>query len=111
MGTVQFVAQCLSAAAFAAYGVACFFSAHLEREFKRYRLAKLRRLTGFLEIAGALGLIAGFYFDPLRVLAAGCLALLMTFAILARLRVNDSFIAMLPAIVLLVLNIFISTLQ
>lgn len=109
MGTVQIFAQCLSAIAFASYGTACFFSAHLVAEFERYRLASLRRLTGALEIAGALGLIAGFFYDPLRILVAGCLALLMTFAILARLRINDSFLAMLPAIGLLVLNVFIST--
>ncbi len=111
MDTVQIIAQCLSAIAFASYGVACFFSPHIRSEFERYRLAGLRRITGFLEIAGAAGLLAGFFYDPLRILAAGCLALLMTFAILARVRIKDSFLAMLPAIVLLVLNIFISTAQ
>lgn len=108
MGTVQVIAQCLSIVAFASYGVACFFSSNLVAEFERYRLPKLRRLTGLLEIAGALGILAGFFYDPLRIVASGCLALLMTFAILARLRIKDSFLEMLPAVILLLLNIFIS---
>jgi hypothetical protein len=111
MDTVQIIAQCLSALAFASYGFVCLFSSHLVAEFERYRLPRLRRLTGLLEIAGALGLVAGFFYSPIRVLSAGCLALLMTFAILARLRIKDSFLAMLPALFLLALNIFISTAQ
>lgn len=109
MSTVHFIAQCLSCIAFATYGAACFFSTNLKLEFERYRLPKLRKLTGALEIAGAVGLFVGFFYDPIRILSAGCLALLMTFAILARFRINDSFWAMLPAIFLLLVNVFIST--
>lgn len=107
MHSVLFFAQCLSILAFMSYGVACFYSPSIEAEFLRYRLPQLRKLTGALEIAGAIGLTAGFFYDPLRVLSAGCLVLLMIFAIIARIRINDSFLAMLPAIILLILNIFI----
>lgn len=109
MHSVHFIAQCVSIVAFLAYGIACFFSENIKLEFERYRLPKIRKLTGALEIAGALGLLAGFFFDPLRILSAACLALLMTFALLARFRINDSFFAMLPALVLLLLNVMIST--
>jgi hypothetical protein len=109
MHLVHFIAQCVSIVAFLAYGLSCFFSDTIVREFERYGLPKMRKLTGALEIAGALGLIAGFFIDPLRVLSAGCLALLMTFGVLARLRIKDSFFAMLPAIVLLLINLLIST--
>jgi hypothetical protein len=109
MHSVHFIAQCVSIVAFLAYGISCFFSEGIKREFERYRLPRLRKLTGALEIAGALGLLVGFFIDPLRIISAGCLALLMTFAVLARFRINDSFFAMLPALVLLLINVFICT--
>ena len=102
------MAQCLSIAAFGSYGAACFVSPHITHEFERYRLPHLRRLTGILEIAGALGLLVGLWFDPLRILAAASLAMLMVFAILARFRIRDSLVAMSPALFLLALNVFIS---
>jgi hypothetical protein len=105
----QVVAQLISIFAFLAYGIACFVSKELVLEFQRYRLPYLRRLTGFLEIAGSLGLALGFIYDPLRILSAGCLSLLMVFGILARMRIKDPLFAMLPAIALLLLNLFIST--
>jgi hypothetical protein len=83
-------------------------SPHITREFERYKLPQLQRLTGALEIAGAAGLLVGFWIDPLRILAAGCLAMLMVFAVLARLRIQDSLLAMSPAIFLFGLNVFIS---
>lgn len=108
MHSVHFIAQCVSIVAFFGYGVACFFSSRIAAEFERYRLPRLRKLTGSLEIAGALGLFAGFFIDPLRILSAGCLALLMVFAILARARINDSFFAMSPAIGLLLMNLLLA---
>jgi hypothetical protein len=109
METVQIVTQWFLIVAFASYGATCFFSEHLVAEFERYRLPKLRRLTGLLEISGALGLLAGFYYDPLRILSSACLALLMICAVLARIRIRDSVSAMLPAIILLILSIFTTT--
>lgn len=102
------IGQSLSACVFFSYGLSCLISSKQIIEFERYGLSHLRRLTGILEMAGAVGLAIGFVYDPLRVVSAGCLALLMVFAVIARLRISDSLFAMLPAFILLLLNVFIS---
>ena len=76
-------------------------------EFERYGLAKLRRLTGALEVAGALGMVAGYMIQPLSAISAGCLSLLMLFAMGFRVRVRDSFVQILPALSLGVMNAYI----
>ena len=98
----------LSIIAFLGYGISCFVSGVIRLEFERYRLPKLRKLTGALEIAGALGLIVGFFYEPLRVLSAASLALLMVFGVLVRFRIGDNLFQMLPALILLVLNVLVS---
>ena len=97
----------LSAAAFLFYGLACLFSAKLVAEFQRYGLAHFRTLVGSLEVAGALGLIAGWWFPPLQTAAAAGLFALMLCGLWARWRIRDPWYAMLPAFVLAVVNLFI----
>lgn len=107
MNKAQVIAQIISIVAFLAFGLACLYSPRFVAEFERYRLPKFRRLTGILEIAGALGLLVGFVYEPLRILSAACLALLMVCGIIARARIKDTFVDMLPALVLMILNLFI----
>lgn len=97
----------LSAAAFLFYGLACLFSAKLVAEFERYRLARFRALVGSLEVAGALGLIAGWWFPPLQTAAAAGLFALMICGLWARWRIRDPLYAMLPAFLLAVVNLAI----
>jgi len=101
------VARAASAAAFLGYGVACLASQRMDAEFKRYGLARFRRLVGALECVGALGLLAGHFSPPILVLAAAGLTLLMVLAVVTRVRIGDSLVQALPAIVLLVLNAFV----
>ena len=79
----------------------------MEAEFKRYGLARFRRLIGALECLGALGLVVGHFNRPVLVLAAAGLTLTMLMAIATRIRIGDSLAQTLPAIVLLVLNAFV----
>ncbi len=97
----------LSAAAFLFYGLACLFSPKLVAEFERYRLARFRPLVGSLEVAGALGLVAGWWFPPLQTAAAAGLFVLMLCGLWARWRIRDAWTAMLPALVLAVINLVI----
>ena len=109
MPLARTIVQSISAFAFLGYGVACFYSPSLVLEFERYKLSSLRKLTGSLEIAGGMGLLFGFYYDPLRILSSGCLALLMFFAILVRMKVKDPFLAWGPAVIWFLFNIYIAT--
>ena len=97
----------VSAAAFLFYGLACLLSAKLVAEFERYRLARWRVVVGGLEVAGALGLIAGWLFPPLQTAAAAGLFALMVCGLWARWRIRDPWYAMLPAFVLAVVNLLI----
>jgi hypothetical protein len=97
----------ISAAAFLFYGLACLFSRKLVAEFERYRLPQYRVLVGSLEVAGALGLMAGWWFPPLLIAAAAGLAVLMLCGLWARWRIRDPWYVMLPALVLAVVNLAI----
>jgi len=102
-----FVVKLLSALTFLTYGLLCLFSKKMVVEFERYRLAKFRVLTGFLEIAGAFGQLGGFWIPSLGVAASGGLALLMICGLWTRWRIRDSWVASLPAFILLLLNSYI----
>lgn len=58
------------------------------------------RAIGGLEVAGAVGLVAGFSLPLLRTLAAVGLLLLLVGAVVAHLRVKDGLEEMAPALVL-----------
>ncbi len=79
----------------------------MRREFARYGLEQLRVLTGVLEILAGVGLLVGLWWPLALRVSSGGLALLMLFALLARLRVRDSIWSCLPAFILLVINVLI----
>lgn len=107
MPPLSLVFEIVSSSAFLFYGAACLFSEKLVAEFGRYRLARWRVLVGMLEIAGALGLVAGQWFLPLKVAAAGGLFVLMLCGLWARWRIRDPWYAMLPAMMLALVNLTI----
>ena len=76
-------------------------------EFERYKLSPYRKMTGILQIAGSLGLICGFYFPQIGKIAALGLALQMFFGVIVRIRIKDSFLQMLPALIFFLINLFI----
>lgn len=93
-----------SAISFLAYGSGCFTSRHLQKEFVRFGLSSLRKLIGFLQICGALGLLAGFRYPLLGQAAAVGLALMMLLAILVRIKIRDGFLKTTPAMLYFLLN-------
>jgi uncharacterized membrane protein YphA (DoxX/SURF4 family) len=105
------VVSVLSGISFLFYGALCVFSRKMEVEFERYRLARFRRLVGFLEFGGGLGQLIGLYSPTLAILSSGGLALLMLCGIWARQRIQDPWYLFLPAIILFLVNaaLFIQT--
>ncbi len=101
------IAHGVSMVSFAWYGMLCLFSSQMVGEFERYGLAQFRLLTGALQLAGSLGLLAGYRFRPLLILSAAGLATLMVAGIITRLRIRDPIAAMLPAFAFFCLNLFI----
>ena len=107
MQLIYEASKILSIAAFLLYGLSCLFADGMVAEFERFGLSRFRRLTGALEVAGALGLVAGYRFPVFTVAASGGLAALMLLGIATRLRLRDPFVATLPALLLLLINLWV----
>ena len=108
MTLLYHVSTVLSIGLFLGYGFACLFANGMVAEFERFRLSQFRRLTGSLEVLGALGLLAGYLFPVLQLLSAVGLALLMLLGVATRLRVRDSLWDTVPAAALLLVNAYIA---
>jgi hypothetical protein len=101
------IARIVSMALFLYYGTVCLFSRTMVVEFERFGLARFRQLTGALEILGGLGLLVSYVVPDLVIVASSGLALLMVLGLAARLRVRDPLPQMLPALILLLVNLFL----
>jgi len=98
-----------SSLAFIYFGINCFYSKFIISEFNRYELPKFRKLTGFLQLIGALGLLIGLYFSPILLLLASIgLCVLMLFGFIVRLKIKDNFIKSSPSFIFAALNLFIA---
>ena len=96
-----------SALSFTAYGAACFLSKYMKREFERYRLASQRTLVGGLQLCAALGLLAGLSQPWMGRAASGGLALMMLVAIGVRIKIKDTPLQTMPALIYLALNAYL----
>jgi len=102
------ISMVLSITLFLGYGIACLFANGMVAEFERFGLSQFRRLTGSLEVLGALGLLIGYSFPGIQLFSAMGLALLMLLGVMTRLRVRDSVRETAPATVLLLVNVYIA---
>jgi uncharacterized membrane protein len=93
---------------FLVYGTRCFFAEEMVREFQRWGVARLRYITGSLEVLGALGLIVGQWIPWIGFFAAGGLSSLMLCGLFVRIRIRDSFLQTLPAVVYLVVSVIVA---
>ena len=98
-----------SSLAFFYFGINCFYSDFIILEFERYGLPKFRKITGFLQLLGAAGLLVGLYLSPILLLLASIgLSLLMILGFIVRLKINDNFIQSSPSFIFAVLNVCIA---
>jgi hypothetical protein len=79
----------------------------MEEEFERYGLSRFRRLTGGLELIGGVGLLVGLFLPAVMIAASAGLAVLMLLGVIARVRVRDPLLEILPAGLLMVTNLVI----
>ncbi len=97
----------LSIALYLYYGTACLVADGMAADFERFGLSRFRRITGALELLGAVGLAVGYLLPSVTLLSAGGLTLLMGLGTATRIRVRDSFAQTLPAVVLGLMNFYI----
>jgi len=96
-----------SAVSFLGYGSGCFLSTHIKEEFIRYRLGSQRLLVGLLQWCAGIGLLAGMGQPWMGQAAAGGLALMMTVAVVVRIRIKDTTLQTIPALFYLLLNAYL----
>ena len=89
------------------YGGRCLFAEAMVAEFERRGVPRLRHLTGFLELLGATGLLIGQWLPGVGVLSAAGLSLLMVCGFMVRLRVRDSLLQTLPAVIYLIVSVIV----
>jgi hypothetical protein len=95
------------AVSFFFYGSRCLFSEAMSREFRRWGVSHLRYLTGILEVLGSLGLVVGLWIPWVGFLAATGLSLLMLCGVAVRIRIKDTLLQTLPAVLFLFLSVFV----
>ena len=101
------IARAVSILAFLFYGITCLITTRMVAEFERYRLARVRRMVGALELLGAIGMLAGYAYPPLLIVSAAGLTMLMLLGVATRIRIGDSLTRTLPAIAFFVVNGFV----
>ncbi len=99
----------LSGPIFIIYGFLCLFAGGMSKEFERYGLTRYRKLVGFLELLGGLGSMIGLalIYPVLLIFSSAGLGLLMFFGIIVRIKLKDPIVLILPAIALMIINIYI----
>jgi hypothetical protein len=94
----------LSAISFFGFGGYCLVSEAMRREFKRYGLSRYRKMTGWLQMAGAAGLMIGWVVPWVGMAAATGLSLQMLAGLGVRLSIRDPWYKCLPAFFYFMLN-------
>jgi len=79
----------------------------MKREFERYQLGSQRVMVGSLQVAASIGLLAGLSQPWMGRLTAAGLALMMLVAVGVRIRIKDSLIQTIPALLYLALNTYL----
>ncbi|MDZ7807480.1 MAG: DoxX family protein [Gracilimonas sp.] len=98
----------LNALFFLFYGFQSLTSQWMIEEFKRFGLRdNERKLTGFLQISGSLGLLAGFMFPYIGLFAAAGFTIMMLVAFIVRIKIKDSLVQSLPSLFFMLFNIWV----
>lgn len=92
---------------FIIYGINSFTSNRMVNEYQRWGFGKYRKIIGLSQILCGGGLLIGIKFLIILQFASLSLAIMMSLAILVRIKINDNISEILPAISYLVLSILI----
>ena len=103
----DFILIIFSGFSFLIFGFLCFLSNYFKSEFKRYGLNNFRKITGFFQFAGGIGLLLGFFVKELMLMSSFGLFTLMFLGVCVRLKINDGLIRTSPAIFYMFINLYI----
>lgn len=96
-----------SAISFVVYSLHSVFSRRMILEFSRWGIGNLRILVASFQMLGGIGLLLGMYNIWLLCLVSFFLTLMMIIAIIIRIRVRDSFLLTVHALMYALLSFII----
>ena len=96
-----------SAFSFRIYGYSSFMSKRMISEYSRWGFTDQRKIIGFFQLLGGIGLIVGIKVNVLLFITSLSFIIMMLFAIAVRIKIKDGIVEILPAITYLFLNIMI----
>ena len=94
----------ISGVSFIFFGLACFFSDVFMNEFDRYGLSKFLNIVGFFQLLGGMGCIIGIFYRKLLIISSLGLSVMMLLGVGVRVKINDTLIQTLPALIYLIIN-------
>ena len=96
-----------TAISFVIYGYSSFMSKRMISEYSRWGFADQRKIIGFFQLLGGIGLLIGIKVNILLFITSLSFIIMMLFAIIVRIKIKDGIVEILPAITYLFLNIMI----
>ena len=95
----------LSGVSFFFFGFAFFFNDLFISEFDSYGLTEYREVVGFFELLGGIGCILGILYKKVLILSSLGLSIMMLLGVVVRIKINDTFIQTLPALLFFLVNV------
>ena len=96
-----------SAISFIIYGINSFFSKRMMLEYERWGFKNQRIILGSCQLLGGLGLLIGLAIPLMLSIASFLLMCMMLTAVFVRIKINESVVKMLPALLYVVINLII----
>ena len=89
------------------YALHALFSTKMKDEFSRWGVQKYRILICFIQLSSGLSLLLSFFYPFLVIYCSSIFFTMMLGAIFVRIRIKDSFLDTLPALLYFFLNAII----
>ena len=104
---MRLVLYILSGVSFIFFGMACFCSDLFVNEFYRYGLSEFRPIVGFFQLLGGIGCIIGIFNKKILIISSLGLSVMMLLGVAIRIKINDTFIQTIPALIYFTVNTII----
>ena len=104
---IHLITLLFSAVSFIVYGVNSFFSKRMISEYEKWGFKNQRILLACCQLLGGLGLLVGLVVPLMLSVASFLLMCMMLTAVFVRIKLKENVIKMLPALLYVVVNLFI----
>jgi uncharacterized membrane protein YphA (DoxX/SURF4 family) len=101
---IHLILLLFSAFSFIIYGINSFFSKRMMSEYERWGFKNQRIILGCCQLLGGLGLLVGLLIPLMLSVASFLLTCMMLTAVFVRIRIKESVLKMLPALLYVLVN-------